>query len=334
MKTAVRAAATVIVAALATITASVGAAVLTDDPNRLPRVVYLEPVTDAVPASPTLADYVAPDWHPAPAELAAVAQMEAPGPRRGPAVRSRSAFVFDVDRGEVLFEKNADDVRPVASLTKVVSALALASVQPDLDRGFCVGAAQYPTRSGAVSRFSTGDCVNGWDVLGAALVASDNRAAYGLATSSGLDMDDFIAQMDQVSADLGMTHSSWSDPSGLEDENLSTARDMARATLALAAHPTLQLAASAPFWDVHKVNTAAPRRLFTTDRLAGRDDVLIHAAKTGYTDTARYCFTTMLETESGRRLVITLLGAEGKQTRWADVERVLSWVAAEEAPTG
>lgn len=266
-----------------------------------------------------------PDWFPEVDDVDAVGAMEGEGARKGPLVRSRSAFVYDLDAGQVLYEKNADVVRPVASLTKMVSALALVSTGADLENGFCVGAAQYPTRSGARSRLSTGDCLTGWDTIGAALVASDNRAAYGLAAVAGLDMDDFVARMNDVSADLAMTSSSWSDPSGLEDENLSTARDIARATVAVAAHPVLSAVATAPWWDLHDTNKDRVRRLFSTARLLGRDDVEVLAAKTGYTDTARYCFSTVVRSPAGRRLVVTVLGGEGKLTRWADVDRILSW---------
>lgn len=272
-----------------------------------------------------------PDWYPAGPDLDAVTAMEAVGPRAGPVVKSRSAFVYDLDSNEVLYEKNADVVRPVASLTKMVSALALVSTASDLDTEFCVGAAQYPTRSGARSRLSTGDCLSGWDALGAALVASDNRAAYGLAAVAGLDVDEFVARMNEVSVDLDMHSSTWTDPSGLEDENLSTARDVARATVAVALHPVLSAVATAPFWDVHRVNKGSVRRLWSTDRVLGRDDVDVLAAKTGYTDTARYCFSTVMQSSSGRRIVVTLLGGEGKMTRWADIDRVLRWVEAGEA---
>lgn len=283
-----------------------------------------------IPDSLSEAVWNRPTWFPAVTDIDTVALMSGAAlGGRGPALRSRSVFVYDVDAGVPLIDKNADVVRPVASLTKLVSSLALMSSEPDLDTEFCVTAAQYPTRSGARSRLSTGDCLGGWDVLGAALVASDNRAAYALATVSGLDMDAFIARMDAVSADLGMDHSTWADPSGLEDENLSTARDMARATVAVASHPVLSTVATAPFWDLHRSNKQAPRRLFTTDRLSGRTDLDVLSAKTGYTDTARYCFTTMVQTADGRRLVITLLGAEGKLSRWADVDRILRWVEAE-----
>ena len=98
----------------------------------------------------------------------------------------------------------------------------------------------------------------------------------------------------------------------------------------MASHPVLRTVASAPFWDLHRSNQQSVRRLYSTDRLTGREDILVEAAKTGYTDTARYCFTTMITTHDGRRLVITLLGADGKMTRWADIERILGWLKTQE----
>ncbi len=285
-------------------------------------------------ADADLAPWARPTWYPAASDIEALPLLSEDGPRTGPALRARSAFIYDLDAGRVLFEKNADNVRPVASITKLVSSLTFMSLAPNLDDAMCVTAAQYPSRSGARSHLSTGDCLHGWDVIGAALVASDNRAAIGLAAAAGTDVEDFVRQMNVVSAELGMDHSSWADPSGLEDENMSTARDIARATIAVAAHPVLSMVASAPFWDIQRslgsdgegATEIHTRRLFSTDRMVGREDLTIEAAKTGYTDTARYCFTTVMQTDDGRRLVVTLLGADGKQTRWADMNRVLEWV--------
>lgn len=272
------------------------------------------------------AEWLPPAWFPPGEQILVLGALDAAGPSIGPSVRSRSAVVVDIDSGEVLYEKNADTPRPVASLTKMVAALALASAESDLDREFCIGPEQYPTRSGARSRLSTGDCLTGWDVLGAALVASDNRAALGMAAAADMHLEEFVGRMNRVSTELGMTRSSWADPSGLDDENLSTARDLAKATIAVASHPVLSPVASAPHWDIWRSNRTTARRLFTTDRMAAREDLQVEAAKTGYTDTAGYCFTTVLRTESGRHLAVTLLGADGKLTRWADMGRILSWV--------
>lgn len=277
-------------------------------------------------ASPPPSEWLPPGWYPEGTGVMSIAGLDQAGPKTGPTVKSRSAIVYDIDAGAVIYEKNADEPRPVASITKVVSSLAWVSTDPDHEREVVIGPEQYPTRSGARSRLSTGDITTGMDLLGAALVASDNRAALGLAAAADMHLEQFVGRMNAVSIELGMTHSSWVDPSGLEDENLSTARDIARATLAVANHPVLSSVASAPFWDLWRKNKEYVRRLGSTDRLQGRDDLIIETAKTGYTDTARYCFTTVLESATGRRLAITLLGADGKMTRWADVSRILGWV--------
>ena len=193
-----------VVLAVEVVTPLVGASVPASSPDRASRpsaaravaasaqvasspATWLEPVVDGRP-------WTRPDWYPDVLDVQALPALDEPGPREGPSVRARSAVVFDIDQGRILFEKNADNVRPVASITKLVSALALASLEPDLDVPFCIGAEQYPTRSGATSRLSTGDCLAGWDVLGAALVASDNRAAYGLAAAGGADIETFVGE--------------------------------------------------------------------------------------------------------------------------------------------
>ena len=277
------------------------------------------------------ADWMPPEWHPAPAELLAVPDMDTPATTTGPGrrLRSHAIYVYDIDAQEVLYERRADDRRPVASLTKLVSALALSTESPDLTETVCVTELFWPSRSGARSRLSTGECYAGWDLLGASLVASDNRAAYGMSVHSGLDYYEFIDRMDQVSAELKMSQSTWADPSGLEDENLSTARDMAKAALAVAHHPDLSIAASARSWRTEKLVEIGvgpkTRDLLSTNRALARKDVEFLAAKTGYTDTARYCFTGVARTESGRTLAISILGAQRSRDRWADLDTVLRW---------
>jgi len=272
-------------------------------------------------------DWSPPSWHPDAEVLGAIAGMDADGPRSGLRLASSAAFVYDVDAGEVLFEKAADDRRPVASLTKFVTALAMSTEDVDLDAPICVSELFWPSRSGARSRLSTGECYTGWDLLGSALVASDNRAAYGLGVETGLDYFEFIGRMDRVSAELKMSQSNWADPSGLEDENLSTARDMTRASLAVASHPVLNIAASAPSWTTEKLVEVGVgpriRTLYTTNKAIGRSDVEWLAAKTGYTDTARYCFSGVFVTDEGRTLALTLLGAPRGRDRWNDLDRVI-----------
>lgn len=286
-----------------------------------PAQADLEALQPTRPALP----WVAPDWHPQPQALAVLPELLSTGGAQGPRLYARSAYLFDVESGEVLVSRAADTIRPVASLTKLVSALAMSTESPDLDQVQCVDQRFYPTRSGATSRFSTGDCYRGWDYLGAALVSSDNRGAYGMQVASGLPYELFLDRMNEVSADLGMQLSSWADPSGLEDENLSTARDMARAAVAVAYHPVLSAAATAPHWDLLRVDEDRTRRLFSTNRLVGRADLDILAAKTGYTDTAGYCFTAVLRTPGGRLVALSVLGAGRNAWRWKDVDALIRY---------
>ena len=245
---------------------------------------------------------------------------------RAPPMRARSAILADLDRGEVLWSHNADDLYPVASLTKMVSSLALMSAQPDLDAELCVDQEQWPSRSGARSHFETGTCHEGWEYLGAALVSSDNRGAMAFPALAGLEYYDFIDRMYEVSSELGLENATWSDPSGLEDDNMASARDMLRAVVAVSAHPVLSEVATSPFWQIDRQR--GKRRLGTTNRLLPRWEML--SVKTGYTDTAPYCFATVGRTRSGRRLGVVVLGDRSVQGRFDTAWRLVRWAEQQE----
>mgnify|MGYP000282729844 FL=1 len=271
-----------------------------------------------------------PAWFPADqAEaLHAVDHISDSPDRVGPSLglKSRAVFVYDLEGGDVLLSRNADDRRPVASLTKVVSALTVASESPDLDREFCLDTSTRPSWPGAVSRIRTGTCTSGWDLLGAALVRSDNGAAIALSDVAGLPHYPFIERMNGVAAELGMDQSTFSDPSGVEDDNLSTARDMTRAIVAASLHPTVHPAASAPYWDFTYHNRGRTKRLYTTNKLVKRGGTEILAAKTGYTDTARHCFTGVFRLRDGRKVALTVLGGFWSRHRWSDIRKILAWI--------
>ena len=246
------------------------------------------------------------------------------GPSLG--LRSKAVFVYDLEAGTTLLSRNADDRRPVASLTKVISALTVASESPDLDRELCLDTSTRPSWPGAVSRLRTGTCTTGWDLLGAALVRSDNGAAIALSQVAGLPHYPFIDRMNVVAAELGMDQSTFSDPSGVEDDNLSTARDMTRAVVAASLHPTVHPVASAPYWDLTDSTRGRTKRLFTTNKLVQRSGTEILAAKTGYTDTARHCFTAVFRLRDGRKVAMTVLGGFWSRHRWSDVRKILAWI--------
>lgn len=271
-----------------------------------------------------------PDWHPAAdAELLVLEQLGGDGRARGPRLAAPSAIVADLDSGEILFAKDADTPRSIASVTKLFASLAMiSSADTDLDRTVCIGREHWPAMPGARSKFDTGTCHTGWEVLGAALVASDNRGAMALPTVAGLDHDAFVARMNEIAADLGATSAHFSDPAGLLDENTASARDVLKAVVAVSLHPELSAVASAPTWRIE--TPQGPRELGSTNRLIERHQTL--AAKTGYTDTAHYCFATVVRDERGHRLAVVVLGAPNTDARFRDTETLLRWAADPDAP--
>ena len=276
---------------------------------------------------PTNAEWLPPTWFPEDTrEDLWVLQgvHNKPKVRERIRLKSRAAIVYDLDRGEVLFEKNADTRWPIASLTKVVSALALASMGGDLDQKQCLDRTIYANFPGATTRFRAGNCVKGWDLLGSALVGSDNGGAFGLAHIADVPHGPFIEQMNSVAGELEMSSSSFVDPAGVNDENISTARDVTRAVIALSKHPTLSVAASAPFWDVDFGSDKGKRTYYSTNRYAQSSGYEFSAAKTGFTYTARNCFTAVV-TRKGRTLAITTLGAYYKKDRWNDFKKLVNW---------
>ncbi len=247
---------------------------------------------------------------------------------RGPRVRARGGILADLDNGEILWAKDPDGLRPIASITKLVSSLALASdgnLRQRLDREVCVSLEQWPSRPGARSKFETDDCHEGWEFLGAALVSSDNRGAYAFPRLTDREYHDFVGRMNEVGRELGFDKAVFEDPSGLEDGNLASPRDVLKAVTAVALHPTLQIAASASSWRLDP--SRGPRTVWSTNRLLREDwgfDTV--AAKTGYTDTAYYCIAAVLESQaSGRRYGAVVLASPKNRTRFDDVRKLVSW---------
>ena len=214
----------------------------------------------------------------------------------------------------------------MASLTKLVSALTMVREGVELDQELCLDQSHRPSWPGAVTRLAQGTCSKGWDLLGAALVRSDNGAALSFASLADLPLVAFVDGMDSVARELHMTQSSFADPTGIFDENLSTARDMTKAVVAAASHPQLAPALNAPYWLVGSSQSARPKRLLSTNRLLRSHKVDVIAAKTGYTDTARHCFTAVVRDRRGHRVAMTVMGARYSSWRWRDVSRILKWV--------
>ena len=247
-----------------------------------------------------------------------------------PSIRSRSAVVLDASTGEELFSKDADEIRPIASTTKIFVAMAVRK-QLDLDGWTEISRvdAQFAI-GGARTRLDIGQKFRNKDLLRAMLIASDNRAPTALGRAAGMSPDDLVAAMNAVARRLHLKHTKFTDPTGLRG-NVSTAREMAialRAVLgddvlrAIMRQDSAEVVSKDHYARIHYGSTNAPL-------VAGRWDIL--GGKTGYTHAAGYCFITGARFED-REVVMAFLGASGKLTRFDDFNRVAAWLDHRHAP--
>lgn len=241
---------------------------------------------------------------------------------RGPKLHSRSAIIVDLDSGEILYEKAADTRRSAASVTKVLASLTLADKGADLDAEVCTDSRIRTGISGAVTRVKVGACATGWDFMGAALVSSDNGAAFAFPMIADEELFMFTHDMNQKALDLGMSQSEFVDPAGIYDGNISTARDLTRASIVAAFHPVVSIPGSAKQWAAEIGEEA--KLYVTTNKMAGRVNFLL--AKTGFTNTARANFTGVYQDRNGRRIAFTIMGAWNTSRRTKDMNRIIDWV--------
>jgi D-alanyl-D-alanine endopeptidase (penicillin-binding protein 7) len=242
-----------------------------------------------------------------------------------PEVKSRSAVVLDAETGAEVYGKDADTVRAIASTTKIFVAMAVRAKDIDLDAYTEITQTDAKSaKGGARTRLDLGEKFSNRDLLRAMLMASDNRAPTALGRGAGMTPDELVAAMNEVAKKLHLKRTKFTDPTGLRG-NVSTAREMA-----LALHAALQddvlraimgddytiVESKDGYSKIHYGSTNLPLRAKKWDVIGG---------KTGYTDAAGYCYITEARFDS-HELVMAFLGADGKMTRFADFDRVATWI--------
>jgi D-alanyl-D-alanine endopeptidase (penicillin-binding protein 7) len=241
-----------------------------------------------------------------------------------PEVRSRSAVLLDADTGAEIWAKDPDEVRAIASTTKIFVAMAVRKQGMDLDGWTEITRDDArAARGGAKTRLDIGQSFKNVDILRAMLMASDNRAPTALGRAAGMTPKELIAAMNGIAKDLGLKKTRFTDTSGLRG-NVSTAREMALAVRAALADDVLRDIMQTDEVIVRSKSGYEKIRYGNTDRALGSKWKVI-GGKTGYTESAGYCFVVGAEI-AGRRLVMAFLGADGKGARFADFDRVASWV--------
>lgn len=260
-------------------------------------------------------------------------KAQAKKPRRGKSaslrnanqllVRSAAALVLDAGNGAVVYEKNATEIVPIASITKLMTAMVTLDAALDLNEELTVTHDDIDTVKGSRSRLTVGTRLSREELLSLALMASENRAAYTLSSNYPGGRTAFVAAMNRKARMLGMANTHFVDPTGLNAQNTSSARDLTKMVAAAHKYPLIR----------EDTTTAARsfliggrQKIFrNTNRLVKNSAWDIELSKTGYIHEAGKCLV-MVAAMNDRPTIIVLLDAQGKLTRAADARRIKNWI--------
>ena len=231
---------------------------------------------------------------------------------------ARSAIVMDPATGEVLYVKNAEATVPIASITKLMTAMVFLEQDPDLDR--LVAVAREARYGAGHSQLRVGEKIALGDLLHMSLMCSDNCATRVMTRESGLPLEDFLARMNRKAIELGMNHTRFVECTGLDERNVSTATDVARMLRSAAGVPLIRRISTTREYEFATANR--PHSIRNTDRLLYSERYEVLGGKTGFIQEAGYCFASWIHTE-GRDLIAVVLGAPTAATRFADTVRLV-----------
>jgi serine-type D-Ala-D-Ala endopeptidase (penicillin-binding protein 7) len=245
-------------------------------------------------------------------------------------LKSSVALVLDQDTNEVLFSKNSKAVLPIASLTKLMTALVVTEAALPPEEMLTVTDDDVDTEKGSRSRLRVGTQLARGEMLHLALMSSENRAAHALGRQYPGGLTAFVVAMNAKAQQLGMTDTHYVEPTGLSSQNQSSARDLATLVKAAYSHPIIRELSTSPEYSVEV--GARQLQFHNTNRLVTNPEWNIGLQKTGYITEAGRCLVMQAKL-AGRQLIMVFLDSAGKYSRLGDAERVRHWITTTRAST-
>jgi serine-type D-Ala-D-Ala endopeptidase (penicillin-binding protein 7) len=239
-------------------------------------------------------------------------------------VKSTAALVIDPAEGRTLYAKNVDSVQPIASITKLMTAMVVLDAKLDLNESIAITDDDIDRIKHTGSRLRIGTLLQRDELLRLALMASENRAASALGRSYPGGLPAFVVAMNQKAAELGMTRTRFVDSSGLSSDNVSTAQDLAKMVTAAYRYPLIQDFTTST-GHVIRTNDGRVLSFRNTNGLVRDDAWHIDVSKTGYISEAGKCLV-MQARIAAKPIVIVLLDSWGKYTRIGDANRIKKWI--------
>lgn len=255
--------------------------------------------------------------------LAAGSAEAAAGKQKAPQVQSRSALVMRADTGEVLYQKNAQQTLPIASITKLMTAMVVLDAKQSLDQTIQITKADVDRLRASSSRLAVGTVLTRRQAFALALMSSENRAASALLRNYPGGKAAGVAAMNRKANALGMTHSRFVEATGLSGDNRSTPEDLARMVRAASRYPQIR-----NFSTMRELTVKVgryPTLYRNTNPLVRNAAWDIDITKTGYLSEAGRCLV-MQTTITGKPVVMVLMNSSGTLTRVGDAGRIRRWL--------
>ena len=240
-------------------------------------------------------------------------------------LRSSSALVLDADTGEIAIDKNADAVTPIASITKLMTAMVVLDRALDLDQRIVLSRDDIDSLKGTRSRLRPGNVLTRRELLLLALMASENRAAAALGRTYPGGIGPFVAAMNAKAAALDMKDSRFVDSTGLSPHNVSSARDLVNLVRAAHEYPLIREFSTRDRASVQVAERGRPLTFQNTNGLVRGHHWEVGLSKTGYISEAGRCLVMRVKLAS-KDLIVVLLDSWGKQSRIGDANRIKKWV--------
>jgi serine-type D-Ala-D-Ala endopeptidase (penicillin-binding protein 7) len=242
---------------------------------------------------------------------------------------STKALIVNQDTGETLYAKSTDTPTPIASVTKLMTAMVMLDMHLPMDEEISVSDNDVDTLKNTTSRLRVGTTLPRSDMLQLALMSSENRAASAIARTTPIGTIAFVAAMNRKAAELGMKQSHFADPTGLNSENVATAEDLVKMVKAAYQYPEIRKCSTSQSLDVPVHGQRQMVEFRNTNILVrnAESEWDIGLSKTGYISEAGRCL--VMQAKIGEQpLIIVLLDSYGKLSRIADAQRIRKWIAS------
>lgn len=240
-------------------------------------------------------------------------------------LRSSTALIMDRKEGILLYGKEIDKQMPIASVTKLMTAMVILDAKLDFNERIRIKRKDRDRLRGSKSRLSYGTILTRADLLKIALMASENRATKALTRTFPGGRKTFIAAMNKKAQILQMTKTHFKDESGLHSGNVSTARDLVKLVAAASKYKLIRELTSTGRSYVTDLRSGWKVEFFNTNRLVRRKNWDISLSKTGYIADSGHCLV-METTIANRQVIIVLLNSWGKLSKFGDSNRIKRWI--------